>query len=816
VNTVSAGTGANIDFLSTVNGAQTLNLTAGTGDIGITGIVGTAFSNPNNLSSFTITSCANSTLNDIFTSGNQSYTTTTLTTLNGTGYRPATAAATIDFTGPVALGAGPVTIQTNNGAIAFSGTATIDNAQALTINGGTSTVTLGAAVGGGTALNSLTVISSNVAANAIDLQTVTTSGAQTYTGNVELNGTLSVNTAGSGVSVSGTTSLAVGGGTISLTGSNGLNDITLSGAIDRAQVLNLTAGGGDISLGTIGGTTPITGLNITAANTVTAAAIDTNDIGLVIVATTTNLNGDVSTINGANGGNFSITGDVVTAAGLTLTTNHGGVTDGTFEIIGVVTAAGALTMNVGPGNDISLNDPLNNLPGVITIPFGQDVSLYTRGSIVLGTINVRNLSVYAGRIIAGGITQSGILSLSQTGTFDLGTSLGDIDLSTQPNNIAGVITVGSLPNVRDLAIWNISTNAAVPSFPLTNLQNVTLNFPNCAITLPPINISGFLSVTSGGDITDSGTLTIAGTVTMDSNGNNITLDDDGIGGYTNTFGILSLTGTGADIVVYEAAESTYSIITAATLTAYSTAGDIISSGAWNITGDTTLNAAIDISVGNGSSLGTLYLTGGNVTINENDPTVLGTSNASDLFITSTGEITDSGVLNVTGTSSFTVTGADIITLDSGNTYTDSVTLSSGTGAVSISNAVSTVDLAASTLGGNLTVASAGGDITDSGILSITGISSFTVSGTNIITLDSGNTYTGALSLNSGTGAVLVTGAASGYDLGACILGGSLTLNTVNGSITDTGVVSVTGTSSFTVTGADVITWNRCCKYNNRS
>jgi len=505
------------------------------------------------------------------------------------------------------------------------------------------------------------------------------------------------------------------------------------------------------------------------------------------VATTTNLNGDVSTINGANGGNFSITGDVVTAAGLTLTTNHGGGTDGTFEIIGVVTAAGALTMNVGPGNDISLNDPLNNLPGVITIPFGQDVSLYTRGSIVLGTINVRNLSVYAGRIIAGGITQSGIL----------GTSLGDIDLSTQPNNIAGVITVGSLPNVRDLAIWNISTNAAVPSFPLTNLQNVTLNFPNCAITLPPINILGFLSVTSGGDITDSGTLTIAGTVTMDSNGNNITLDDDGIGGYTNTFGILSLTGTGADIVVYEAAESTYSSITAATLTAYSTAGDIISSGAWNITGDTTLNAAIDISVGNGSSLGTLYLTGGNVTINENDPTVLGTSNASDLFITSTGEITDSGVLNVTGTSSFTVTGADIITLDSGNTYTDSVTLSSGTGAVSITTAASTVDLAASTLGGNLTVASVGGDITDSGILSITGITSYTVTGTNIITMDSGNTYTGSVTLSSGTGGVSIINAASAVDLASSTLGGNLTVATLSGDITDSGTLLITGNSTFT-------------------
>src|SRR5581483_7092436 len=82
------------------------------------------------------------------------------------------------------------------------------------------------------------------------------------------------------------------------------------------------------------------------------------------------------------------------------------------------------------------------------------------------------------------------------------------------------------------------------------------------------------------------------------------------------------------------------------------------------------------------------------------------TNSGSLVATAGGAITETGVLTVSGTSSFTA-GAFPITLTQNNSFTAAVALNnSGSNAVSLTNSIATA-LAASTVGQNLTISSSG-------------------------------------------------------------------------------------------------------------
>ncbi len=107
----------------------------------------------------------------------------------------------------------------------------------------------------------------------------------------------------------------------------------------------------------------------------------------------------------------------------------------------------------------------------------------------------------------------------------------------------------------------------------------------------------------------------------------------------------------------------------------------------------------------------------------------------------TGNLTQSGVLTVAGTSSFTTSASNAtITLGSANLLTGAVSLatSGSSGNASLTNNLATT-LAASSVGGNLTVTDQTGNLTQSGVLTVGGTSSFTTSASNAtITLGSAN------------------------------------------------------------------------------
>ena len=183
------------------------------------------------LTTVTVVSSATTSAQAVTTTGAQSYTAATLTTLNGT-LLVNTAGSGVSFTGPGwcwgPRGRGDHADGQQRGEqrqlqryldgqrrAAFERTA------------GGGAVSFAAAVGGTTPLSTVTVSASATTS----AQAVTSTGAQSYTAGTSttMNGTLLVNTAGSGVSFTGPVVLGAGGGAITLTGSNAGNNVSFSG-----------------------------------------------------------------------------------------------------------------------------------------------------------------------------------------------------------------------------------------------------------------------------------------------------------------------------------------------------------------------------------------------------------------------------------------------------------------------------------------------------------------------------------------------------------------------------------------------------------
>ena len=108
-----------------------------------------------------------------------------------------------------------------------------------------------------------------------------------------------------------------------------------------------------------------------------------------------------------------------------------------------------------------------------------------------------------------------------------------------------------------------------------------------------------------------------------------------------------------------------------------------------------------------------------------------------------------------------------------------------------------------TVGGNLTIVRSVGNLTETGVATVTGTSSFTTSAASAtIALGSTNLLTGAVTLSTnGTGAnaSLTNGVAT--VLAASSIGGNLAITDTVGNITQTGVLTVPGTATFTASAA---------------
>ena len=701
-----------------------------------------------------------------------------------------------DFGGPVSLGGGPVSITDANAL-----TLGLVNTSSLTVNAGSVAQNAsGVAVSGTTTLN----------AGSIALTTATNDF-----------GTLA---ATSGGSVAVTDANAISLGAIN---SASLN-VTAGGAITQSAPLSIggastfAAGANPITLTNAAndftGAVSLTGstVAITDANSLTLGTLSTGDLTAVSTGPLNLGQGAVggslvATSNGGaitQSGPLAVTGNSTLSAGvgsitlgnagndftgaLSLTGSSAAITDANALVLGSVSlGGGSLTVNTsgaitqsGPitagaesfsagANPITLTNAGNDFTGAVSLTGGA-VSLTDANALDLGSVNVSSLNVVSG----GAITQSAPLSVSGTATFAAGANA--ITLANVTNDFGGPVSLGG--------------------------GAVALTDAN-ALTLGLVNASS-LTVNATSITQDASGLSVSGTTTL--NAGSIALTTA-----TNVFGTL-VTTSGGSVSVTDANAVSLGAINAASLNV-TAGGAITQSAPVTVSGASAFAAGANpITLTNASNdfTGAVNLTGSSAAITDANALALGTVSlgGGSLTANASGAITQTGPITA-GASSFSA-GANPITLtNAGNDFTGAVSLTGGAVSLTIANALDLGLVNVSSL--NVV---AGGAITQSGPIAA-GTTSLGA-GSNAITLPNAtNDFTGAVSLTGGAVSItdanaltlgtLATGALTAVSTGALNLGqgavgGNLVATSNGGAITQSGGLTVAGTSSLDA-GASSIT-----------
>ena len=445
-------------------------------------------------------------------------------------------------------------------------------------------------------------------------------------------------------SPAGLVTLNAGAGEIGLTGS--FNDFTGNVILSNSGAYNvavtdansLTLGTSNVGSGTL---TVTATQNILQTGTITQSAAAglasfNTGAGSITLTQANSLTGAVSLNNSA-----AYDATLVNTTGLTLgsssvggnysvTANAGNITD-----IGAIIVAGTSAFNANAvGATITLDSLGNAFTGAVTFA----------GSGGLGNVAVVNSTgLVLGASTFGGDLAATFASLSQTGAINVtGTTtltpsvLGaDIDLSTQANNLNGVLTVANLSNVRDFKLRNTSSGATAPNVAgMDNLRDLTLIFNNApleflanlqsdsvrdvALTASSLILggatgSGTYDVTAlAGNITQRGSLEITGDSSFTAPGTfNITLTDSG-NRFTGGVRFLSSGSLGNISVVDTTA---FDIQSGLSITGnlFLSANGITQSGAMTIGGTTNLNGgsgAVTLPLAGNSYGGIVTISGG--------------------------------------------------------------------------------------------------------------------------------------------------------------------------------------------------------------
>ena len=390
--------------------------------------------------------------------------------------------------------------------------------------------------------------------------------------------------------------------------------------------------------------------------------------------------------------------------------------------------------------DITLDDVDGNFQSASVI--GKIVELVDANAIDLGASDVSG--TYAVTATAGGdITDSGVLDITGNATFTA--AAGQQVLLDSNNTFAGTVTF---------------------STPSGNLKNVTITDTTAldltALTLAQVSSAGGdLTVTAGGALTDTGPLIIPGTTTITATGQTVELDNT-----SNNFGTI-LFGSSSNAVASVEVEDTDAIAIGAS----NSSGNftITAGGAVTDSGTVTVGGNLAVTTDAGGSLinmGTLEVDG-TIALNTNGSGAATVVNDTGIeFAASTvggalsatattGDITDSGALTITGATTLVTSESDAtIKLDtSTNKFAGNVDLSTqGTrGHVTLVHGDHTeyLDFAASEVRGNLTVTTGtGGRVRQFGILTVDGTTDINADdkSQNVILNDYENVLTGTVSL----------------------------------------------------------------------
>ena len=557
--TVGPSPGANITFNPTLDGAQVLNLTAGTGTINFANNVG--FSAP--LSSITATGSIIDQDKDVRTTGNISYTGTNGIQI-GNVTTPANVTATtgaIEINNNLTL-EGDVVVNTFLDAITFGGT--INGAYTLTVDSGDEAISFANMVGNLTKLTALDVTASNIQIGADQSAT-----SLTYHGPVELTDTtIFQGGAGGGVTFdqtigsdasrpfnigdnSGTITFGGNVGTVSqissidlgtsavflkadvtftLAGSPGIGFIfpsTIDSSDATARSLVLATGNGGVTFtGNIGGTNPL-------------SSLDANDNPVT-------LNGTVSLVtNGASGVNFGDGSTVDGGQDFTITSSGGGSVN-FLDFVGNGPKLNKLDVTADGGINVYKNhsaatlryqSPVSLLGATSTFTFTPEAGGVKFDSTIAGTGKAL--------LVATGTTAGPVTFIGAVG--DVGTELTSIDVTGTIVNLgasqyAGPMTYNSPVNLT-ASLTLQSNNATGITFKDNINGNQALVVTGGVVgpvsfekevgtttALSSLEVTGTLIKVSGDHKASGGTLTYNSPVLLMADG--IKFEDTGATGIT--------------------------------------------------------------------------------------------------------------------------------------------------------------------------------------------------------------------------------------------------------------------------------------------
>ena len=602
--------------------------------------------------------------------------------------------------------------------------------------------------------------------------TVTSAGAITQTGALAVTGVATFRN-GDGISTGSLITLTTDansfGSVVMTGGSMSLRETDGTGVdLTATSTGTLTV----VSLGAFGDIVDVGALNIFGLATFTATTATSN----IVLDNGSNTFGSITatapqdlTIVETGATNLGIPTTSLTVARNLSVTSSGDVTDsGTIRVTGSTTIAAstnAITLN-SSANDFDFGNSGDNFTftgGNVTIVDANTIDLGT--STASGTLTVTTA--------AGGVTDDG--SLTSPGTTTINAAGQAITLNGGTGTFGPLLLRGSSAEIDD--------------------NDVSTEIGTTAIT-------GSLTVTATGSISQSGSSIVSGVTTLTGTG--ITLTGSG-----NVFGQLVLTAGAGGIAIKENAATDLgaTLTTAGGTLSIISAGRITQSGTITVAGATTLTTptaptpgvqTIDLPTA-GNTFGSLSITSHNVTIGETGGTDLGTSTISGTLSVNTGNagaITDSGTVRVAGVTTLNAGAANAITIDDdgvGDATPGSFGKLRLTGLSANVTDSGAVELGNSSIGtGGLTIAY-GGAVTDtvSEVIAVaaTGVTSIVPIGlvNYAVTLDGGSsTYAGPIGLQ-GTNVLLINGVATA--LNNVIASGDVNI-TASGAITKNGATTI--------------------------
>ncbi|MFN4883833.1 MAG: beta strand repeat-containing protein, partial [Burkholderiales bacterium] len=517
----------------------------------------------------------------------------------------------------------------------------------------------------------------------------------------------------------------------------------------------------------------------------------------------------------ATGGNLDLGTTQALSADVRTITSGNIVQTGNLSIANALSlvSAGDITLPAAVGQTAVKN----SLSGVISAT-GTNVRIATGDSASGNDPSVMRLgNITAGGTLAivndnGAVTQESGTALAITGTSDFNSAIlngrANITLSSATNNFIGAVS-GSA-------------------------HNIVLYDGVGALTTGQVNTTGDFTATSAAGALSLGSSSIGGVLTANAL-TNLDLGTASVGSLVAQSDTGNITQAGA-------------LNTVGTAAATASNGNISLTNIANVFGGAASLTAVDVSVT--SSRGIDF---GTVLASDEFTSITGSGS-------STGGVTQSGVIEVLGTARFTADRrlGQSATLNGNNLFrgllvfdtansgswesiaatnavsggTSSITLPASVGTVALTVPNANVSLVApgsspgtASIGNTLTV-NTGGNLSQVGSLAVTGATQLNVNGQ--ISLNSaGNNFVGTVSVanQAGTGAstgpVVITDA-NALTLGSVATTGALTLNaatdlslgstsagalTVNAgqTVTQTAPIAVTGTSGFNVGGALTLT-----------